>query len=193
MTEETTRPVITRTVVQYRHLGLEPGDEGYMTDADAAMVAQRTLAMRYRGNDEAMSTEPVAGAPVPVVLNADQTGWTVIPDGDTVTRPTGHIIEWTATGRPLRVEGVYHPDSDDEGLLVEGEMVDGGYVIDVPEALTTTGGAVRVRHGLDTEVVVWVYAGDERMGYLFAQDMSPNEVHVEFFAGATMIRVEPEE
>lgn len=184
-----TKPV-TRTIAQYRARGLMPGDDGYMTGADAAATAMMMLRQQFHDNGELMTAEPVAGDPQPVVVNADYTGWTDWAPGNP-TPPTGDVVMWTATGRPAQNPGVEQTMVTDADTVLPGALVDGHYEAQVTEYLTEAGGSARVRHGLGSEdVIVSVWAGDTKVGYLFALTMSENEVHVEFFAGATVIRVD---
>jgi hypothetical protein len=177
----------TRKALQYVALGLEEGDEDYISPADALATARMALLDQFRANGEEMTTDPVAGEPQPVILNEAGTGWDPWVKGGLMH--TGHIIEWTADGRPAA----------NDVNITAGEVTEGGEDTDrwaetaVPEHLIDTGGAVRVKHNLDhPDVIVTVRDKDgEGMGYLFAQEMSRNEVHVEFYAGTTVIRVVP--
>jgi hypothetical protein len=171
-------PHSTQVVAQYKAL------DDPITDADSAAQAANMLREKFRAVGYQMTTDPVPETPRPVTLNETRDGWRDYEPG--LGLLDGHVIEWTATGEPAAtdpapVEGHLHPD--------------GVYIAPVPADVTAAGGAVRVRHGLNGPVRVKAYADAEArtpIGYLFTQDVTPNEEHVEVVPGTVVLNVWPD-
>lgn len=156
---------IERSVAQYKALDDET------PEPDAWAQARNMLGEQFRAHGEVMDTDPVASDPVPVAVNPDMTGWTTVgPDDPGLT---GYVITWTATGHALQPEAV----------LTGGTTGPDGYTIAIPDdrrLLPIHGGPVRVRHELGGPVTVHAYGRDgEPVGYLFAQELTDDEVAVE--------------
>jgi hypothetical protein len=105
------------------------------------------------------------------------------PDGGYVPAPAGReegfYIDWT---------GVGNPRITDEAVPVV--IVDTGGVAVVPEPVATDGGDMRVRHGYGGEVTVRAFdPAGEPTGYLFAQPLDDDTVHVELFGGTASLLV----
>lgn len=165
------------TVHQYKALGDD------ITDADSRAQAAMLLRERMQDRGYALWTDPVPGDPEPVLLNADMSGWT---PHDGPGDPDGHVIEWTAEGVPA----VTDPDP------LPGRLDGDAYVVDLPDderLIPVHGGPVRIRHGLGGEVTVAVEGADGPMGYLFAQPVTDDVVHVELVGGARRVIVTRDE
>lgn len=169
---------ITRTVTQYKALDDET------PEPDAWAHARNMLVEQFRANGEVMDTDPVPSDPVPVVVDADMTGWTTTTPDDPAL--TGHVVTWTATGHAVATEEYL-----DGGLDAEGR-----FVVRVPNdhrLLHVHGGPVRVRHGLGGPVTVTTYGNNgSPVGYLFAQEVSDDEVAVELYQHTNLILVTPD-
>ena len=164
---------IERTVAQYK------ARDDDMSEADAFAHARNMLSEKFRDAGEVMDTDPVPSAPEPVVLNDDATGWTVVGPNAWCT---GWVITWTATG--------HAPQS--EVVLTGGarHASEPFYMVPVPEPVATTGGPVRVHHGLGGPVTVTAYGPDSTpVGYLFAQELTDDEAAVDLLPGTVRLHV----
>lgn len=133
-----------------------------------------------------------AGEPLPVTLWPDGTGWEPYqgppiergPFTRTPNGPDGFITDYTATATERHTDDVRSepvPDQDNPEVVWA----------DVPEENTADGGGLRVRHNLNAPVIVKAYDKDgSGTGYLFAQELDANELHVELVPGAARLRIE---
>lgn len=123
-----------------------------------------------------------ASEPSPIVLDdahdAGYAPYTGHPSG-----PDGFITEYTATATERHRDDIRSdpvPDQDNPDVVWA----------DVPEENTAVGGGLRVTHKLGGPVTVTAYDRDgDRTGYLFAQELDDDEVHVELLRGAARLRI----
>lgn len=183
-------------------LTLEPGDEPVfhphavqvvaqfkamdddISEADSAALAANMLREKFRAVGYQMVTDPVAGDPQPVTLNASRDGWREFEPG--LGTFDGHVIEWTATGEP----GATDP-APTEGFM----HADGVYIVAVPDEINRSGGSLRIRHGFGKPVTVKAWADPEAtvgIGYHFTQPVSADEEHIELVPGTVVLNVFPD-
>jgi hypothetical protein len=154
----------------YRDAGDVTEDEA--PPSDAAAEARNILRNLFRDKGMSLDADPTPGDSEPVRLTED--GGYEPWNGHGF--PDGYITTWTATGSPM----VTDPDPLSDGFT-EGDT----YTVNVPAGSDT----VRVRHNLGGPVTVTAYNRQGPMPYMFAQPISPDEEHVELYAGTTRLVV----
>lgn len=145
---------------------------------EARMTARDMLQAQAAQDGEAVEGELSEGAPRPVRINADASGWVELPPN--ADEFDGWVIEWSAESVPVPATDtatVGRPDGD------------GRYVVDVPAHVAAIGGEVRIEHGLSAPVTVEAYAAGEPVGYLMAVTLTPDVEQVTLAAGAGTTRL----
>jgi hypothetical protein len=150
----------------------------YGEEADEALEraqAAATLLEGFRSVGMVLDADTVTqGQRVPVYIDEDG-DYRPVEDG----LANGFYVDWTATGTPRLT------DVDDPVLLVDAD----GWAT-VPEPIATMGGSVRVRHDYGGEVTVHAFDPDDTgTGYLLAQELDPDLVHVELLGGTARLHV----
>lgn len=172
----------TKTVRQFKDV-IECDPDAPTTDADRAEAAAY-LREQFRIDGMSLAADPEPSAPEPVTLNAARDGWFPY-DGKAAL--DGYVITWTGTG----AEAVTDPDAPLAGSWNEERTT---YTVPLPAVVTAAGGAVRIVHGHGGPVTVHAWRSEtEGIGYLFAQDLTDDEVHVELMPGAVRVTVTPDE
>jgi len=154
----------------------------YGEEADEALEraqAAATLLEGFRSAGMVLDAETVSRGPVVPVYIDERGDYRLVDDG----LANGFYVDWTASGTPRL------SDVDDPVLLVDAD----GYAT-VPEPVATVGGSVRVRHGYGGEVTVRAFGpGGVGTGYLLAQELDPDLVHVEVLGVTARLHVASDE
>lgn len=161
------------TVTQFK------GNDDDISPEDAKAQASVMLRAKFAQEQHSLASEPEPTVPKPVVM----TGETTWRDSDGKEKADGYVIEWSAEGVPVVT---------DPPPLEGGQRDDehGTYRVSLPDEIRLSGGAVRVHHGFGKPVTVSALGTNgQPIGYLFTQDVSPDEEHVEVMAGTAALLV----